>query len=89
MLKLAIWTAVKDFHEVYIEDRQVGLQSAACNASLVESLRPTPVVKRSDDAAATTHALLARWTVENADDGQRRHYHTRHIPHGISQSYEN
>lgn len=47
MLRIAIWTAKVDFHEACINDRNIGLSSKACNASLLEPVRPPPVKKRS------------------------------------------
>jgi len=64
MLKIARWTALKDFHEACLEDRDKGLMNAACKASISEPTRPPPVLKRAvaetwRQAAALNAAQIA------------------------------
>lgn len=59
MLRLAKWTAMKDFHESCVEDRGSGLSSAACNATLAEAVRPPPIVKRTH--AGIIEQILTRY----------------------------
>jgi len=47
MLRLARWTALKDYRESCISDRSIGLSSAACNATLLSPVRAPPVRKRA------------------------------------------
>ena len=47
MLRLARWTAMKDFHEGCVDDRSIGLMSKACNLSLSEAIHPPPIMIRS------------------------------------------
>ena len=47
MLRLARWTAMKDFHEGCVDDRSIGLMSKACNLSLAEAIHPPPIIIRS------------------------------------------
>ena len=56
MLRLARWTATKDYYEGCMVSRGVGPTSVACNATLAILLQAYPTVKRIDlNASRTAH----------------------------------
>ncbi|KAK4554673.1 hypothetical protein LTR86_008175 [Recurvomyces mirabilis] len=67
MYRLAIWTAKKDFREACVNDRSIGLTSAACNMTLLDPLRPPPISKRSFEPSTlipgTTSPIVATSTI--------------------------
>lgn len=57
ILRIARWTAVKDFHESCVSDRAIDVTSTACDISLAEPVHPPPVAKRNENVSLTMERL--------------------------------